>query len=550
MTSRAESLLTIAQSAFADARWGEARAAFGESLQAEVSGAAMFGLAESLWWLGEVSDAVSWRARAVGQLRDEGDVAQAAMAALFTSLDYLKQYGDSVAANGWLAQAARLVDEHDLDPLRGWLLLVTSANSDDDRATAERLARDARQRAIADGDRDLELCAVAQIGASLVAQGHLDEGLRCLDESMAVALSLDGAPDTVVFTSCAMMTSCVSCAEFGRVVQWVRRTIEFTERFGCPFLYAECRIHYGGVLSATGDFSAAERELRSGIEMTALAVPTLHRLALAHLAGLLLDQGRVAEAEQLIGGHEESVEIASVQARVHLRHGRSAAAIGMLRRNLDADSGHRLERSRLHELLGVAELANGNVDGARRLGDAMVADGAALGCDVITARGHRLVGRAAAAIHDADQARRSLDDAFVAFTKLGMVVEAAQTRLLLAVALESAEPEVAAAEAHAALAAADRLGAAPIADETAALLRRLGVSVSRELHRDQADLSRRESQVLDLVGQGLSNPEIAARLHLSRRTVEHHVAHILTKLGVRNRTEAAAVAIARRSEQK
>ncbi|MGY5121440.1 helix-turn-helix domain-containing protein, partial [Streptomyces sp. 900105755] len=55
-------------------------------------------------------------------------------------------------------------------------------------------------------------------------------------------------------------------------------------------------------------------------------------------------------------------------------------------------------------------------------------------------------------------------------------------------------------------------------------------------------LTATERRVADLVAEGLSNPDIAARLLLSRRTVETHVSHILTKLQVRSRREVGAAA--------
>jgi DNA-binding NarL/FixJ family response regulator len=57
-----------------------------------------------------------------------------------------------------------------------------------------------------------------------------------------------------------------------------------------------------------------------------------------------------------------------------------------------------------------------------------------------------------------------------------------------------------------------------------------------------AVLSARELEVLALVAAGRSNPQVAAELFISRKTAEHHVSNILTKLGVSTRAEAAAIA--------
>ncbi len=58
---------------------------------------------------------------------------------------------------------------------------------------------------------------------------------------------------------------------------------------------------------------------------------------------------------------------------------------------------------------------------------------------------------------------------------------------------------------------------------------------------DQPSLSRRETEVLDLVSQGLRNREIAQLLFISESTVKVHVRHIFEKLGVRSRAEAASL---------
>lgn len=65
----------------------------------------------------------------------------------------------------------------------------------------------------------------------------------------------------------------------------------------------------------------------------------------------------------------------------------------------------------------------------------------------------------------------------------------------------------------------------------------------QERHRAHpVGLTTREEEMLGLLAEGLSNAEIAARVHRSIRTIEHHVAALIDKLGARNRHEAVDIA--------
>jgi len=77
---------------------------------------------------------------------------------------------------------------------------------------------------------------------------------------------------------------------------------------------------------------------------------------------------------------------------------------------------------------------------------------------------------------------------------------------------------------------------------TRRLIERFTTDAPREAPPGLAKLTSRELQVLHLLARGLSNAEIATEIYLSEHTVKTHVAHILNKLGLRNRVQAVVLA--------
>jgi DNA-binding NarL/FixJ family response regulator len=93
----------------------------------------------------------------------------------------------------------------------------------------------------------------------------------------------------------------------------------------------------------------------------------------------------------------------------------------------------------------------------------------------------------------------------------------------------------------------DHLGAAPAASRLRRAMRANGASVIprgpiADTRANIAGLTRRQAHVLELVSEGLTNAEIAARLCISGKTAEHHVSAIMARLGVASRREAVAAA--------
>ncbi len=189
-------------------------------------------------------------------------------------------------------------------------------------------------------------------------------------------------------------------------------------------------------------------------------------------------------------------------------------------------------------LLVEARLATEDVDGASEAADALAAVAVPGGRSEATALLAR--GRVAAATAD-PRAEALLAAASERYARVDLPLDAARARLELARVMSAADPELAVDVARRAHRELDGLGATREASAASALLRSLGAK-SRAGPRARQLLTQRETEVLHLLGEGLSNAEIASRLYISPKTAEHHVGRIYAKLELRGRAEAAAYA--------
>jgi DNA-binding NarL/FixJ family response regulator len=240
-------------------------------------------------------------------------------------------------------------------------------------------------------------------------------------------------------------------------------------------------------------------------------------------------QGKPGEARALFEGALPLPHAILALGELDLADGDATAAVDaadrVLRRTGD-DSV--LDRLPALELLARARGAAGDAAGAAAAADRVEREATRLATPYMRGRARLVRAHVLSAAGDRDRARRAAEDAADLFAACSAPYEAAQARLLLS-------------EALAALGHAERAEAeARAARETVALLGGRGDGGPRATE----ELSPREIDILRLVGQGLSDAEIAERLFLSPHTVHRHVANVRTKLRVRSR--AAAVARATR----
>jgi DNA-binding NarL/FixJ family response regulator len=538
----ADSAVADGYEALASGDWAAARSAFEAALAVEEFPAALDGLGRALWWLREEHDAVVQRERAYSGFRRDGELARAARIALWLSREYALAFGNDAAARGWLARAERLLRDVAPGAEEGWLDLARSEQTRD-ADDSSRLAAQALEVALRAGDTDLELRALAQLGFAEVALGDVEQGLEHLDEAMAAATSGEPASlETFADVCCTLMLACERAGDAERPQQWSKVLEEFVRRYDHVTLLAFCRTCCADVFAANGRVDAAEEELVAAIrELTEAGQRSRCVPPAARLADIRVLQGRFDEAEQLLIGIEDDPDAIRVSAAMRIARGEARTAEALLMRRLDELGWDNLLAAPLLEQLVQARIADERTPEARDAAEALGTIAGSSGRERVEAAAALARGRVAYAAGDAD-AVNTLQQAVNGFARLGLRLEVAQARLELARALVVQSPPAAIETARHARNELEALGAAREADAAAALMRSLGAR-GRAGPRSLGSLSRRETEVLRLLGEGLSNREIAERLFVSPKTAEHHVSRIYGKLDLRSRAEAAAYAV-------
>jgi DNA-binding NarL/FixJ family response regulator len=532
-------LLTAAEEARLGADWERARELYGQALAEDPDDPeALDGLGMTSYWVtGEWREAIELRGRAYAEFRRRGDRCRAAGIAVALA-EESRIDGNEAAAGGWLARAERLLEGVGECVERGWLAIERAKRSVS-AAEREELAQEALAIARRLDDGDLEVAGLAHLGLARTMSGSIEEGMTILDEAMAAATGGEASDPLAIGETCCMtLIACDQWADFKRAAEWCRVVVEFTRRRNYTPLAAWCRTIYAGVLTTLGDWARAEEQLAASLRTYERLGSSSRIYALSALAELRIRQGRLEEAERLLEGHTEHPLALSPMVALHVERGKLELAAARLQERLERLPPDAPALAPVLPLLVEVRIAQGDLDGAGEALERLRELGRSLRREHLIACAELAAARVSAARRDG-AAGAHLQAALDLFARLEMPLDEARARLELARHHAALGSELAVPEARAALSVFERLGAARDADAAAKLLRSLGVA-GRSVERGAGELTKREREVLDLLADGLSNAEIGERLFITPKTAEHHVGRVLSKLGLRNRTEAAA----------
>ena len=494
-------------------------------------------LATSAYLVGNVDEAI--RALQAGyqdKIRSE-DSLGAVRFAFWLGL-VLNLRGEPVIAGGWIARAQRLLENETQDVVeRGYILSHEFYQHVDRRDFAR--AGETAARVVQTGrrftDHDLIAMGLVMQGRIIIYSGRVPEGLALLDEAMVGVSAAETSPIVAGMVYCSMIEACQELSDFSRVAAWTSALTKWCDaQPGLVPYTGQCSLHRGQIMRLRGaydealaEFALAQRRYEKE------GTPSPAGLALAEQGDVLRIRGKFDEAEAAYRkaaefGHEPQPGL----ALSWLARGRIMAASAAINRLL-AEAGGPVQRSWLLPAAVEILVSAREVDQARRYSDELSGIATAFGNPALRAMATYAAakvdlqsGQPEAALHKARESRRH-------WNAIGSPYEAARARVLVARAMrELGDEDSADAELVIARKAFAALGVAPGVQEIDKLQGRVR----------PAGLTERELEVLRLVAEGRSNPDIARVLVLSHKTVERHLSNIFIKLDVPSRTAAAAYA--------
>lgn len=533
--------LVAGDEALVSGDWVAARAVFERALAEGPSARAEEGLGRSLWWLQDTEGAIAHMERAYAAHREAGELGPAIANALWLSREFSAAYGNAAVSGGWYARAEGLLRDVGDVPERGWLSLTRAERSHRPVEMAAH-ALEAVETARRFGDRDLEGAALVRLGYAEVATGEVVSGMAKVDEALTASTGGEVASLEVIGdVICVGIAACELAADWQRIEQWGQAVEGWITSHNHVAVLGFCYACCAEMFIASGNWEMADGMLAEGLK--AMQAANLRARCVhpaAKLAELRVAQGRIEEAEQLLAGFEELPESTHALASLQLARGETAIAAAVLQRRLNAIGDENVLAAPFLDLSVDVRLAQGDLVGAEDESEKLGAIAVASSLPRLEAMAEFARGRVMAAGND-PEAARVLGSAVSSFAAQQLPLDAARARFGLARALGS-QPEVAVGEAKVALAEFERLGAPRDADAAAAFLRERGVA-GRTGPKGLGTLSKREREVLALLGEGLTNSEIAARLFISTKTAGNHVSNVFAKLHLRGRAEAAAYAV-------
>ncbi len=536
-TATTEHLLDRANEALASADWPLARELFTRALERGETADALEGLGMAAFFLDELELAIRSRERAYAMYRGAGRQVDAARVATALAWDYRAARGERAVSEGWLARARRLLEGAGPTRERAWLVLREASFAlPADTALARERCAEAEVLARELGDVDLQMTALALGGLARVSDGEIAEGMAQLDEATTAATAGEMRdPFAIGFSCCYLIFACERVRDFERASQWCQRVSQMAESWNIRALRSVCRAHYGTVLMLRGDWPAAEVALSESA--AALAARRGEATdALARLAELRRRQGQTEKALALAGQAEHHPAAILARAAIALEQGDAPAAADGAAQYLRQVGGARTERSSGLELLAEVHAAAGRAGDAAAAAAELREIAEAAGTGALLGAARQAEGFARAAAGRLDEAREAFEDAVRLLGQAGLPFEAGRARAALGRTLRDLGREDAARhELELARECFAALGAAAEERRASAALQ-----TGRTGRLERTVLTSRESEILALVADGLTNKQIASRLTLSEHTVHRHVANILVKLGVSTRAAAAA----------